>query len=242
MDIQKSPQLLAKEIFQQECSDLFMEWLNSYYIGHVVEKTALPFFLTSYDLLVKFKHGEKNKFKYNDLDCSAFYIPSDNGIKIICHEGQSHNFIYVFRDNNFRREFHVRQYYDVYKPQDKWETEEEEEFKKQVAKLGKKHAIAQVKYMTHWADDYASNLYPERLSLKTFKQMLSNSNLNYGDKPYPVYWDARDRGYIISYRNMFVVKEVYKADTVITPIKVQHVLDLCLNSMATYLNEEYSNV
>lgn len=104
--------------------------------------------------------------------------------------------------------FHVRQYYEVYKPKkDKWSEAEETEFKKNVEKHGMKYAIQNVRYLKKYADDLPKSYYPERLSLASFKKLIKNSNLGYGDNPYPVYWDVRDVGYVVSYEKFLCQKK-----------------------------------
>lgn len=171
---------------------LFLQWAAERFWAAQFAK-AMPDIERIYDALVEQKITQKDPLNFNDGDDDAFYIPHRTK-KVFVYTTQNYNMLFVWdkRDTKYRQ-VHVRRFYDVYNPVDKFdaeeETEEETEFKKKVAKEGYKPAI-----MTDWtgyADDYKENTYPDRYSLN-----------HYGKKFDMEYGDARDKGYIATWEEI----------------------------------------
>jgi hypothetical protein len=161
-----------------------------------------------YDELVRRKiSSEKKSRDFNDGDDRVWY-ERHNSYKVVCHTTQNYNFLYVWeKDDDNRgpgaegglmsgrgmRRLNVRRFYDRFddpkydRANDKFEKEEDEEFKKGVAKEGRAFAIREMWRIGDYADD--GTQYPKRLSLDAYRK--AGFEMDYGD--------ARDPGYILSW-------------------------------------------
>lgn len=205
------------DVFAQ-CLDRFrspalnLQWIADKFWGLRIAK-LLPEFERIYKELVDKKITRKNKIDFNDADDTVFYLPCKTK-RVFVHTGQNFNFIYVWdkdRSPGFRR-LHIRQFYDVYdiKADPEYLKEEEDLFKKKVAKGGYKQAIIEAQGITEtWADDYKGNPYPFRYSLKHY--IDNDFEMKYGD--------ARDYGYIASW-------EEFGASKVESSLRNHTILDL----------------
>lgn len=158
-----------------------------------------------YAKLLKDRITEKKKIDFNDADDRVWYEPC-RPYKVVVHTTQNYNFLYVWRKDDDKagpgtlmssgrgmRKLDVRRFFDRYddpaydRANDKFEKEEDEEFKKLVAKEGRAGAAREVWRLDHFADDGAQ--YPHRLSLEAYRKLSFE----------PRYGDARDPGYILSW-------------------------------------------
>jgi hypothetical protein len=173
-----------------ECGSLHIGWALDKFWGLKVAET-MPKLQKIYDEAVKRNYTRENNLSFNDMDDKLFVMPHDQYC-VLCHELQSSNYVYVWERNapsKFQK-LHVRRYFDVLKVEDKFDKQEEAEFKKKVREKGKRAGIiAAQRFVENYADDYPENPYPKRLSLDSY--IKAGFEMKYGD--------CRDEGYILTW-------------------------------------------
>ena len=166
----------------REMRQLYVEWMMEHFAGRKV-LANFEDFNTLYASLVEAGFTEDSPYNHNDGDNNLFYIPHESN-KIVCITTQGRRYFYM--QGCYR--FHVRRYYDEYNfdgPKDKWDLEAEASFKEE----GILKAIAKSEDLLWWSDCVPGNLYPQRPSLRFFK------DLNFE----MAYKDCRDIGYVATY-------------------------------------------
>ncbi len=176
-------QLLLKKSFGATAINGIVDW---YWAGYV-DQYVLPVCKIIYDTLeVKEKTSPSKSFRFGD---DRLWLVDHKGLpeyKVFVHALQSTNFIYFFND----RYLNVRQFFNEYKIRDEFDKRDEEDFKKDVQKHGKKWALRQEYQLDEYANDVLKSPAPTRFSYKYFTSPKFKFE----------YEDRRDPGYVISTR------------------------------------------
>lgn len=193
----------SKEISTPDVQQVYTVWAIDYNVSQKI-KNLLPIALNVYERLVAKGSDYESKIVYNDLDNKAFYIPSpppekdedgdeEEPLKIWSICTQNTNYLYILQETVVGYDFHIRQYWDRYVPDedDSYQKKEDERYRNG----GIEYAILKASFLAeYYADDILDNKYPKRPSLDFFKD--ANFKMNYQD--------SRDKGYILSYKeNLF---------------------------------------
>jgi len=180
---------------------LYLEWVCENFVAEEFEENFEDMDFI-YQKLVEYKYTENNQYEYNDMDNHIFYLPSK---KVVCKnypelvqnlhvfalESQSLNYIVVKKFyvtpglEKTPPNWYIYRYWDRYlKPEDKWDKQEEREFKKR----GKRMAILHARWLVeNFSDNLPGQKYgPHRPDLRWYKKTNFKTT----------YQDSRDGGFI----------------------------------------------
>jgi hypothetical protein len=194
-------------------AELYIDWSLSAYLALQIEE-ALKRFHETHSICTKQNYIEE-PFDFNDLDNKVFAIPvqpNEHELypvrKVISVTTQNYNLLFVWQTNSIGQKFHVRRYWDKWIAEDKWDKEEEQQYKDK----GINHAIAKAEWIVeNYADDVPGNQYVRRPSLEWF----AANGFQVDDVKRHQYGDARDDGYVLSWESGVGRGEHGKVDTVI---------------------------
>lgn len=222
--------VLAEYMKDAKCGHLALQWAIDKFWA-----LRMPAIMDNlnriYAKLVKDKITEKNAISFNDSDDKVWYEPC-RGKKVLVHTTQNTNYLYIWRKDDEKvkpgalgaglisergmRKLDVRKFYYRYddpryeRATDKYEREEDEAFKKKVAKEGRQAAIKEMWLLENYADDGVQ--YPRKLSLLAYRALQFE----------PRYHDARDPGYVLSWDEFG-----QKVDNAMYQHELLHIMEDC---------------
>lgn len=164
---------------------------------------------------------EHNKLDFNDLDDDLFYIPvedvvrtygfkmpdgEDAGtytttVKVFVHTTQNRDYLYVLNESHGHKDLHIRRIWRTFNPADESECEWFDFGGKSILEL-----IAGADDLSEYSDYPRTDVYSrawrcDRPSLEVYrKQGFLIPNVAEPFKQFNMYGDARDHGYILSFK------------------------------------------
>lgn len=176
----------TKEYEKGDLNHLYFEWMSERYISNFIPE-IIEDVKKIQNYLVERHHTSKSKGGHGCGDCYVYYIPHKSNI-IQCYENQNFQFVLILKEEKYRTELHIRRFWDNINkiPTDDCRIYDiPESFS--LRKLLKANYL-----IDQFSDDVLGNEFVKR---PTLNGILSSK--------YHLYWDARDAGYILSYKTFY---------------------------------------
>jgi hypothetical protein len=204
----KSRKEFADRFFDMKCGPLHLAWHIDAYWKKVTEDMILPAVFGIHTSLTNNNYTENNKHGFNDADDTIFYIPAGDK-KVFVHTTQSRDFLYVYDENEYEKNLHIRRLWRKYSRNNFYYN-----VKDVIRSI--QSAINNVDHLSEYSDDNAE--FSFRPSLQFYKSIgfeISHDAKNKDGKGNlnNTCGDFRDGGYILSYkaRKKYNSDETYPA-------------------------------